>query len=85
MTPVDRAREAAVLSAQGPFGNAGPKQIIAAYEAALSAEGMVVVPKEASEEMMLASRATPPCNDWRKNIQDAWSAMIAAASQGEGG
>lgn len=54
---------------------------IDAYESRLKALGYVMVPREASEAMMLASRAERPSNDWRENIQRAWSAMLSAVSE----
>lgn len=100
MTPIDRAREAAVEAVRWSDAEYNPEYIvrdaIAAYEAALAAEGMVLVPKTASEGMLRAAiqaevdHYKPPQGSTYRvrsimEIHKLWSAMIAAASQGEKG
>lgn len=87
MTPLDRAREAARRAfLESNYGvdpdnyTADLIKALAAYEAALSAEGMVIVPRVASEEMRRAALFTPMFEGAeRQYFSDLWAAMIAAA------
>ncbi len=58
--------------------SAAARAAVTAYIAALQ-ETHALVPREATEAMMLASRRVEPSTHWRDNIRRAWSAMIDAA------
>lgn len=111
MTPIERAREAAtlkaaeVLEACFEFGGARPVrevvgEILAAYDANLASEGLVLVPKEMTDAMFTAVNNLMPSFDevdagMEEHGEDIfyevipgpsviWSAMIAASQENGG-
>lgn len=87
MTPTEKAREAArVAFFESNYGvdpdnyTADLVKALAAYEADLSAQGLVIVPKEATKAM-LDETGEPGIPD--RYYQNTWAQMISAY-QGEG-
>ena len=80
---IDEVGRELVFNLQKPLHTAD--QLTEAYEAGKRdavPEGLVLVPKEPTEEMLIAGRETP-CTasdeDWRDDYVDVYKSMIAAA------